>query len=134
MGKSDLRKVVLSVNNDKIKQDIIKRSLSCIDTDIMLIQAFSGLEALTLLCEERVDLVMTALSMPWMSGLDFIRCLRDPELGRLLNISSLPVMVVSTTPLREADILDYSINDYLMIPASREIFLEKVTALLSINK
>jgi len=130
MEKSDLQKVILSVNNDPAKQDIIKMFLNRID--VVLIQAPSGKEALAVLRQEHVDLVLTALAMPEMSGLDLAKHLRNPEFYRQFRNSSpdLPIMAVSTTPLKKDKMLAYGIDDRLLIPVNREIFLERVTALL----
>ena len=56
-----------------------------------LLEAADGKEAMKVLASEWVDIVMTDINMPHMSGMEFIREMKKDELLR-----SIPVLVVTT--------------------------------------
>ena len=61
------------------------------------VEAENGAEALRLLREQPVDVVLTDIHMPVMNGLDFVReAMADPALQRI------PIVVISTDGARSS--------------------------------
>jgi len=54
-------------------------------------EASDGEEALKVLAEQRIDLVLTDINMPVMTGLELLKRLREDEARR-----AIPVIVIST--------------------------------------
>lgn len=73
--------------------------------------AQSGIEALAILQKERVDAVITDLAMPGMSGLEFVRHVRDRD-------PELPILVITGAPAIDSAIesIDVGVFRYLTKP------------------
>jgi len=83
---------ILIVDDSPAMRRVVRRvvDLSGVDTGKYL-EAGNGVEALTVLRSEWVDLIMTDINMPGMDGEELLREVRlDPMLA------SIPVLVVST--------------------------------------
>lgn len=73
--------------------------------------AQSGVDALAVLQKERVDAVITDLAMPGMSGLEFVRHVRDRD-------PELPILVITGAPAIDSAIesIDVGVFRYLTKP------------------
>ena len=65
---------ILIIDDEKDTRQRIARLLSVSDN---VFQADNGLDALTLLDKEHIDLILTDICMPRMDGLELIRILRN---------------------------------------------------------
>lgn len=83
---------VLIADDSATSRMIIKR---CIEMagffDIDYLEAEDGLQGLTILDEEKVDLIITDLKMPKMDGKTFIRKLKSND-----DTKDIPVVVISS--------------------------------------
>ncbi len=87
----------------------------------------SAVEAANFLRKQKVDIIFLDIQMPELTGLDFIKTLRQPP------------AIVLTTAYREfaADAFDLDVIDYLVKPISFERFLkavEKIVSITTVNK
>jgi len=87
MGKN-----VLLVDDSSTMRKIIGRSLrqAGIDFD-NIFEASDGLEALNILDNEHVDIVLSDINMPNMDGISFLR-----EKSQRENMKDIPVLMIST--------------------------------------
>lgn len=112
----------LIVDDERIILNGILRLPVWLSLDIHPVPAMTGAEALTLMEEERFDLVITDIRMPEMDGLTFISRLR-------LISPHMPVVVLSGYDsfafAREA--IRYGVTDYLLKPVSQLDISETVT-------
>lgn len=83
---------ILIVDDSPAMRRVVRRVVDISGTDVgTLFEAGNGLEALALLREEWVDLIMTDINMPDMDGEQLLLEVRkDPVLA------SVPVLIVST--------------------------------------
>ena len=114
---------ILITDDSATSRMIIKR---CIEMagffDIDYLEAEDGLQGLTVLDTEKVDLIITDLKMPKMDGKTFIRKLKSSETTKdipVVVISSLAnsvlenrlkregVMVIISKPLSPAKVLEF---------------------------
>ena len=83
---------ILITDDSATSRMIIKR---CIEMagffDIDYLEAEDGLQGLTILDTEKVDLIITDLKMPKMDGKTFIRKLKSND-----NTKDIPVVVISS--------------------------------------
>ncbi|MCK5199165.1 MAG: response regulator [Spirochaetales bacterium] len=83
---------ILITDDSGTSRMIIKR---CIEMagffDIDYLEAEDGLQGLTILDKEKVDLIITDLKMPKMDGKTFIRKLKSND-----NTKDIPVVVISS--------------------------------------
>ncbi len=100
---------VLALDDDRTLLDVYSRAFAragyrCITTQ-------SGAEALTRIASEPIDVVITDLSMPGMSGVEFMRRVRERD-------ADLPILVVTGAPAIDNAIesIDAGVFRYLTKP------------------
>lgn len=116
---------VLIVDDSALTRKAIKRILDMLDLDVGdLFEAENGLEALKLLDEANVDLVLADLNMPEMGGIEMIYRMRGNEATK-----DIPVVVISTesSTTRIEGLLVDGAKDYLHKPFTPEEFREVLT-------
>jgi len=87
-----MAKNVLLVDDSSTMRKIISRSLRQAGLDFgEIYEAGDGLEALTLLESEKIDIVLSDINMPNMNGIDFLR-----EKANRPAIKAIPVFMIST--------------------------------------
>ncbi len=93
-------KTVLIVDDSNTMRKIVARSLrqAGIDFDAIL-EAGDGLEALEVLGANQVDVVLSDINMPNMTGLEFLKAKSEDD-----AIKDIPVIMISTET--GADIID----------------------------
>jgi len=93
-------KTVLIVDDSNTMRKIVSRSLrqAGIDFDNIL-EAGDGLEALEVLGSNHVDVVLSDINMPNMTGLEFLKAKSEDD-----AIKDIPVIMISTET--GADIID----------------------------
>jgi two-component system chemotaxis response regulator CheY len=116
---------VLIVDDSALTRKAIKRMLNMLDLDVGdLFEAENGLEALKLLDEANIDLVLADLNMPEMGGIEMIYHMRGNEATK-----DIPVVVISTesSTTRIEGLLVDGTKDYLHKPFTPEEFREVLT-------
>lgn len=113
---------VLVVDDEKALRDFVRRNLEV--RGYRVIMAANGLEALAFFGQERVDLIILDLMMPFMDGLEVTRRLRE--------VSTVPIIILSALG-EEADkvrAFDLGADDYLTKPFGVGELLGRVKAVL----
>lgn len=93
-------------------------------------QAANGKQALELLKNEKVDLIITDLMMPWLDGYGLI-----DELQKDDSLKTIPVMVVSarTTEEDKHRVLDAGVNEFISKPFDPELFQKRIRNMIADN-
>ena len=96
--------------------------------------ANNGEEALAVLKENTMDVVLMDLQMPVMDGYEATLAIRNGEAGT--HNSSLPILAITAdvTEGSRSHALSIGINDYLTKPLDPETLYKKVTQTLSIER
>jgi len=82
----------LIVDDSSVMRKIVERALRQAGIPIgQVIEAGNGSQALDILRQQKVDLVLCDINMPVMDGLDLVRQLRDLD-----NARGVPVLMIST--------------------------------------
>lgn len=91
------------------------------------LNAANGAEALELLGEHAIDIILTDINMPQMNGEEFVRKLEEHEKFRLI-----PVVVVSTdsTHNRIRRMLELGARGYVVKPFSPEVLRNELERVL----
>lgn len=113
---------VLVVDDERALRDFVRRNLEVRGYRVLM--AANGLEALALFGQERVDLIILDLMMPFMDGLEVTRRLRE--------VSTVPIIILSALG-EEADkvrAFDLGADDYLTKPFGVGELLGRVKAVL----
>ena len=82
----------LIVDDSSVMRKIVERSLRQAGIDLsQILEAGNGAEALSILAEHRVDLILCDINMPVMDGLEFIK-----RLPGVTNAKNVPVVMITT--------------------------------------
>ena len=83
---------VLIVDDSSVMRKIVERSLHQAGIEIkQVLEAGNGAEALAVLGQSRVDLILCDINMPVMDGLEFVKQLSGVE-----NAKGVPVVMITT--------------------------------------
>lgn len=118
---------VLIVDDSSLTRKKIRRIIEMTELEVgQFLEAGNGYEALKILDESHVDLVLADLNMPEMNGAEMIHRMKSNEATK-----SIPVVVVSTESRtsRVKELLARGIKDYLHKPFSPEEFKELINTL-----
>ena len=119
----------LIVDDSSVMRKIVERSLR--QAGITLTRVFeagNGAEALNVLAENRVDLILCDINMPVMDGLEFVK-----QLGGVPNAKDVPVVMI-TTEGSEAHVvqaLSHGARGYIRKPFTSEQVKEQVLPVLA---
>lgn len=93
---------ILLVEDDDIDAEGVRRAFNKLDSNIELIRAHDGVEALEILQSSKISkpyLVLLDINMPRMNGIDFLRIIRRTETIKRT------IIFVLTTSKNEEDML-----------------------------
>lgn len=83
---------VLIVDDSSVMRKIVERSLRQAGVDLEQVsEAGNGVEALAVLSQKKVDLILCDINMPVMDGLEFVK-----QLPRVENAKGVPVIMITT--------------------------------------
>ena len=83
---------ILIVDDSATMRSVIKRTVQMADMSVgMYLEASGGQQALDILQQQQVDLVLADINMPEMDGIEMIERMHADE-----NTSTIPVVVIST--------------------------------------
>jgi len=111
---------VLIVDDSSLTRKAIRRIIEMLDLDTEhILEAGDGEEALGILGQNRVDLVLADLNMPVMDGIEMIYHMRGSD-----DTRHIPVVIVSTesSQTRIEKLLSDNVKNYLHKPFKPEDF------------
>jgi len=111
---------VLIVDDEPLAQEVIERYLKNINELELVGKCSNALEAFEVLHNEHIDLMFLDISMPVISGIDFLRSLR------------MAPAVIITTAYPDFALQGYELDviDYLVKPISLERFMKAVNKVI----
>ena len=119
---------ILIVDDSVVMRKMVERSLRDAGVEFEeVLEARNGAEALAVVRQNELDLILTDINMPTMDGLQFVR-----ELQTLDNGKGVPVVMV-TTEGSEASVveaLSCGARGYIRKPFTQDQFNEHVVRLL----
>ena len=106
----------LIVDDELLAQDVLEHYIAKLDSLTLMGKCRSAIEAFAALNRSNIDLIFLDIKMPEISGLDFIKALKNPP------------RIILTTAFSEyaLDGYDLDVVDYLLKPVSFERFLKAV--------
>jgi two-component system chemotaxis response regulator CheY len=122
---------VLIVDDSPAMRSFVRRVLDLSGLGIgACLQAGNGQEALNVLRDEWVDVVLTDINMPTMDGEQFVQRLKDDD-----ALCSIPVVVVSTdrTEGRVRQMLTLGARGYVAKPFLPETLREEIEKVLGVD-
>src|ERR1700693_2846528 len=109
----------LIIDDEPLAQNVIENYLKNFSFIELIAKCENALSALEWMKKQKVDLIFLDISMPFISGIDFIKTLQNPP------------EIILTTAYKEFAIESYELNvlDYLLKPISFERFLKAINKL-----
>jgi two-component system chemotaxis response regulator CheY len=121
----------LIVDDSSVMRKIVERSLRQAGLEFSaVLEAANGAEALAVLAENRVDLILCDINMPVMDGLELVKRLAGVE-----NAKGVPVVMI-TTEGSESNVvqaLSAGARGYIRKPFTAEQVKEHVVPLLGVH-
>jgi len=121
----------LIVDDSSVMRKIIERSLRQAGLGIAaVLEAGNGADALTLLAENRVDLILCDINMPVMNGLEFVK-----KLSGIENAHGIPIVMITTqgSESQVVQALAAGARGYIRKPFTAEQVKEHVLPLLRVH-
>jgi two-component system, chemotaxis family, chemotaxis protein CheY len=118
----------LIVDDSSVMRKIVERALRQAGLSLAnVFEAASGVEALEVLREQRVDLILSDINMPNMDGLEFLRQLRAQGLA-----PDVPVVMITTEGSEEhvREAIVAGAQGYIRKPFTAEQVKERVLPLV----
>lgn len=100
--KNKKRQRILVVDDDEGLQEYIQRELSA---SYKVVTANNGSEALQILLQERIDLVISDVAMPEMDGFTLLKKIRNNE-----NISHIPVILLTSQVEADSRMMGWNVG------------------------
>ncbi len=109
----------LVVDDEPLAQNVIENYLANFSFIRLIAKCDNALIAMEWMKKQKIDLIFLDVSMPFISGIDFIKTLQSPP------------AVILTTAHKEFAVESYELNvlDYLLKPISFERFLKAINKL-----
>lgn len=120
---------VLIVDDSSVMRKIVERSLRQAGVDLSeVLEASSGVEALSVVAVKKPDLILSDINMPNMNGLEFVRKLQD-----VAGMKEVPVVMVTTegSEAQVIEALSYGARGYIRKPFTQEQLKEHVLPLVT---
>ncbi len=113
---------VLIVDDSSTMRRIIAKTLKSLDVDEIL-QAADGVDAIMILNDKKVDLVLSDWNMPRMNGLRMVKKLRENP-----DTASIPIIMVTTEAERASvvEAIKAGANNYLAKPFTPDALIKKI--------
>ncbi|MCP4546976.1 MAG: response regulator [bacterium] len=118
---------ILITDDSRTMRQIIRRGIRQSGLDTQMYEAADGKEALQVMREHKIDVLLTDLKMPVMDGFNLIRNIRaDSTFGRVL----ITVISTETSPLYTETALAAGADSFLAKPFSAEELEEHISEVL----
>ena len=121
---------ILVVDDQPMTRNMVRAILRSMGF-YQIIMADSGHQAVELIKEEMVDLIVCDWNMPMMSGLEFLVAVRSKPMTR-----NTPFIMLTAEAYQEnvKAAIDAGVSDYVIKPFTAEVLTRKVTEVLSRKK
>ena len=111
---------VLVVEDDTFNRMLLKSLLGKVG-NIKVLEAKDGLEALSILDHDAVDICLLDLHMPTLNGFDTLQIIRNGTL-----FENIPVIVITSDELEKKKSFALGANDFMSKPLNLESLKSKI--------
>lgn len=120
----------LIVEDDEMARTVLRRLLER-QFNFEVFEAENGIHGLSALQKFRPDIIFTDVSMPMMSGIEFLEAVRND-----FENKNIPVFVLSAIGEKDvvAKMIQLGISDYLLKPLIKEDAVERISTFLNDHK
>ncbi len=119
---------ILIVDDSTPMRSVIKKVVKASGFNVgQVFEAANGIEALKILNQEWLDLVLTDYNMPDMNGLELVEEMKKDE-----ELKSVPVVMITTEGSRERveEFMEKGVLDYIKKPFTPEQIKQKLMQII----
>ncbi len=118
---------VLIVDDDLINRKLMSAMLRKQEFVANIVEASNGQEALEMLRNGGIGLVLLDLIMPVMDGITVLQLMEaDP------NLKSIPIIVLTTDETKKSEALNSGANDFISKPVRESDIIPKIKRLIEL--
>ena len=123
------RQRILCVDDERLNRTIVRDMLS--SARFMVLEAENGEEALNILKQHKIDVILLDINMPGMSGFDVCRRIKADERTR-----HIPIIMITALTATEDRIkgIEAGAEDYINKPFSEAEVLARINMLLKVKE
>jgi two-component system, chemotaxis family, chemotaxis protein CheY len=117
---------IMIVDDSRIMRNTVKGTFSGIASTCKFVEAQDGEEALALLEEQNIHLILLDWNMPKLSGIDFLKQVRAID-----KYKDIPIIMVTSEAAKfnVIEALKNGATDYITKPINLELFKTKLAKL-----
>ena len=117
-------KTVMVVDDSRIMRNTVKNIFDEMNIPVNYLEAADGDEALKNLSENKVDLILLDWNMPNLSGIDFLKQVKNTE-----EYKAIPVIMVTSeaAKLNMIEAIKAGASAYIAKPVDKNEFKEKIS-------
>ncbi len=119
---------ILVVDDSRIMRNVLKNILKEKDIgDEAILEASDGMEALKILKNSKIDLVLLDWNMPKLNGIELVKIVRSEE-----ELKNVPIIMVTSEAARYnvMEAIKAGVTDYIIKPIRGEVVHKKLEELL----
>lgn len=128
MTQNMVAEITLLVAEDDMFNRMLIVSMLAKKKNIKVVEAKDGLEALKILENKKVDILLLDLHMPKMDGFETLQTIRNTE-----KIENLPIMVISSDEAEKNKSLNLGANEFVTKPINLKELENKIYKTLERN-
>ena len=119
-------KTVMIVDDSRIMRNIVKKTFEMLKKQVDFIEASDGEDAMELLLENKVNLILLDWNMPRLSGIDFLKQVRAME-----DYREIPIIMVTSeaSKLGFIEAVKAGVTGYITKPFTEKTFLDKLAGI-----
>jgi len=118
---------ILAVDDEPFNLDLIEAAFESYE-NIKITYATNGQEALDILHQSSMDVVLLDISMPTMNGLEVLQSIRE-----ISELQTLPVLMVTANKEKEKDALTLGASDFISKPYDIDILCARTINYAKLN-
>src|SRR6187549_3060355 len=113
----------MAVDDEPLALDVLKKYIEAVPSLHLAGLCNNAIEALSMLKEQKIDLLFLDIKMPQLSGTDFVRTLKNPP------------KIIFTTAYRKYAIEGFDLDavDFLLKPISFERFIKAINKIPAVS-
>jgi two-component system chemotaxis response regulator CheY len=117
-------KNVMVVDDSRIMRNIVKNTFELLKMPCNFLEAANGEDALKLLLNQKIDLILLDWNMPGLSGIDFLKKVRAID-----QYKSIPIIMVTSesAKLNVVEAIKSGVTAYITKPIDDKVFLDKLS-------
>ena len=117
-------KTVMVVDDSRIMRNIVKNTFELLKIPVHYLEAGDGDEALRILTNNKVDLILLDWNMPNLSGIDFLKQVRSMD-----EYKDIPVIMVTSeaAKLNVIEAVKAGVTAYITKPINDKVFMDKLS-------